>query len=108
MSNTTSYSVHLDIDGGFTISNIWYSVSSTTNVFPEFLTLTLGSGDTSISVSSPAASIIIPPVGNAVSLILKGSPSDTGVPISKIYPTLVKGSFYLNASGSVTMKFIFL
>jgi hypothetical protein len=108
MSNTTSYSVNLGIDGGFKISNRWDSVPSTTSIFPEFLTLTLGSGDTSISVSSPTASIIIPPVGNTVSLTLKGSPGDTGVPISKIYPTLVEGSFYLYTSDSVTMKFIFL
>lgn len=111
MSNTTDYSVTLSVTGGFEFTNQWDSVSRSTDVYPEILTLNLAPGNNTINASANGTCVIIPPSDNTIALTIKGVSGDTGTAISKIYPTLVSittDGLVLNCASTVTIKFVFL
>lgn len=72
----------------------------------------LASGNNTITVPSAAVAVtIIPPVGNAVVLTLKGVNGDTGIVIHPSDPSSIGlsgvTSFVLNAASIVTVRLIF-
>lgn len=69
-------------------------------------TVSLASGDNSITVPTGTSFILfVPPTSNTEVIKVKGNAGDTGVQISKVLPTVLTwdatGSLILNAGGSV-------
>lgn len=86
-------------------------------VSPGSITIhTLALGDNTITVPTGGSTVkgatIVPPVGNAQTITLKGAGGDTGVALSKLDPTSIAfetapASFILNAGGVITGLRIF-
>lgn len=84
-------------------------VSNTAAPVDAVSTLVLSSGNNTITVPTGAiAALLIPPIANAVALILKGVNGDTGVSLGLTTPTLIslaaaQTTFVVNAGSNVTV-----
>lgn len=111
MSVTSNRSVAIEFTGDVEYSQEFEAAQVSTGSGQSQL-IALSSGNNTITVPTSAVGVtIVPPVGSAVVLTLKGVNGDTGIVIHPSDPTSLGlsgvTSFVVNAASSVSVRFIY-
>lgn len=107
MANTGTINLTGDVTGPLTGSKSITATWSLAAAVADVQTVSLSSGDNTITVPTGTSFILFtPPVANTQVILVKGAAGDTGVQVSKVLPTVLTwdatGALILNASGSIT------
>ncbi len=113
MSVTSNRVIGIEFTGDVNAPNMAYSAAENASSPGQVIPQLLSTGANTISVPTGATAVtIIPPAGNVITMILKGTSLDIGVSLHLTDPTSLginrtgSSSFVLTVSGAVTVRMI--